>query len=141
MCATPEAGLPDHRQHTLAAAQHIVVPKAHHAIALTDEKCVSRNILCALRMLAAINFDNQTLSAYKINNERPNRFLAHELEPAEPTVTNSEPKFPLGVGLLAAEPTFDMNCSANRPSHSLGSSIRTQMPLTPPSPRKSGERE
>src|SRR5689334_22885978 len=59
-------------------------------------------------MLPAIDFNDQlSLAAGEVDNERTDRFLTYELEPAQPPIAHGEPDFALGVGLRAAQLAFD----------------------------------
>src|SRR5437763_4941296 len=100
----------DRQQHTVSICQHIVIPETEHAVIFTREISVSDDILCALRMVSAIDLNNQSsIAADEIRNERPDRFLPDKLEPAQPPIAESKPQFPLGIGLRASQ--FSLNAN------------------------------
>jgi hypothetical protein len=60
-------------------------------------------------MVTAVEFNHKcAFPAAKIHNETPYYELATKPEAAQSPLTNSVPKAPFGVGLLAAQPLSQM---------------------------------
>ena len=69
-------------QHAVDIPQHVVVPKAQDAIAMIGQPPIALDIVFAVRMLAAIHLDDQSLfTTNKIDSKWPDRFLTNEFQP------------------------------------------------------------
>jgi hypothetical protein len=142
--------LQNDRQHAVAIAQHVVVPEAHHPVALARQERVACGILGTVRVLPAINLDDKAfVAADEINNEGTDRLLADELEAAQPPIAHREPQLALSVGLPAAQASLDAHFPAIGTAHaSFHDQLRrpyhndqcAPLPLTPPSPRSASLR-
>ena len=137
--------LQNDRQHAVAIAQHVVVPEAHHPVALARQERVACGILGTVRVLPAVNLDHKALvAADEINNEGADRLLADEFEAAQPPIAHCEPQLAFSIGWPAAQLTLDAHFPAIGTAHaSLLDQLRrpyhndqcARLPLTPPSPR------
>jgi hypothetical protein len=90
-----------HGQHTLDVTQHIVVPEPLHEEIVRSQPAISLLVVLRLRMLAAIDFDDETSTeANEVTDERAERNLPSEFEVNEAPITQSEPQLALGIGHL-----------------------------------------
>jgi len=82
----------EHLQHAVEIAEDFIVPDADHSIAERIQVGVAALIQRAVRMLPAIDLDNQALlAADEIDVIRSNRLLSGELYPDESTIAQRQP--------------------------------------------------
>jgi hypothetical protein len=82
-----------------SVAQSLVVPKPDYLPAPAFEPGSSLFVYGIVRMLTAIDFDNQSmLGAGEVDNEFADRMLSPELVTRQTPIAQSRPHPPLGVG-------------------------------------------
>jgi hypothetical protein len=82
----------DFLQHRACLFQYVVIPKAQDAVTFTNKPGIAFLISRVLRMLTAIELDNQfVIEADEVNDVRPNRRLPLELEIMKSMRTQSVP--------------------------------------------------
>ena len=65
--------------NTFDIFHHLVIPETQDAVTMCDEPSFAHDITSVIRVLTAVDLDNKPpLPAYKIDNIRPDRLLAHE---------------------------------------------------------------
>jgi hypothetical protein len=106
-------GSGDRFEDTGHVTQHIVVPKSHDAIVVIDKPFVSNRIAPAVRVLATINFNDETkLAANEVDRIGTDRLLPNELEAIEPPRAKSIPHRSFSVSGSFAQasgaPGFDL---------------------------------
>jgi len=80
-------------KHSIDVLGDFIVPDADHAIAKGAEITIAPLIRIALRVLTAIEFDNEApFATNEIHIIGTNRLLAGELEPAELPIAKLAPK-------------------------------------------------
>jgi hypothetical protein len=139
----------DRQQHAFTVRQNIVVPKSHDAIAFGCEIRIAPNVGRILRVLSAIDFNDQIfLAAHEVDDERANRLLPHKLVSAQPPVAQSEPELSFGVSLLTAKTSLNADFPAVRTSHlacpspaSRPSAVRHPLPASRGEGKKSARRQ
>ena len=86
-----ELGL-EHLQHAFDVLEYLVVPDPDDLVTEPGQKSVSLVILLVVRMLAAVDLDDQILlAADKVGIVGAYRFLADEFEAAELAVAQLPP--------------------------------------------------
>ncbi len=74
-------------------AKNIVIPKSQYAIAMPAEPMISCSVTFVLRMLAAIDFDNEAmLATNEIHDVRSGRSLPDKLAASECARSQAIPK-------------------------------------------------
>ena len=98
----------DHRQRIIDPKQHIIVPKANHAISQLLETARTGFVVGLLiEMLAAIQFDDETrLQTNEIGIETIDPMLAAEFAAEQAAITKMLPEDAFGFGLLATQAAF-----------------------------------
>ena len=80
------------RQNSGEISGYVIVPDAEDAIALVGQKCIASQVLFAIGMLRAIDFDDQSLRlADEVGDKRPDGLLLAEFETAEAVITQRAP--------------------------------------------------
>jgi hypothetical protein len=86
-------GAYDCLQHATHVSEHVVVPESQNAIVAIDQPSLADGIARISRMLAAVDLNDQApFSTYKIDDIRPNGFLADKLESGQRAGTQAMPK-------------------------------------------------
>jgi len=128
----------DHRQNTVSIGRHVRIPEAEDTIAVRPEHLVTHPVSHTVGVLASIHFDDELLiPASKIHDEGSDCFLADKFKSAQPTVTQREPQFGLGIGGLSSQTSLKANGRSLRSAHA---SAPHPNPYPNPLPA-SGERE
>ena len=92
------------RENAVEIFHDLVVPIAQHPPSVIFEPLRSHGIGSAVRVLAAIDLDDQrSIEADKVDDIWPQRTLPSELEPAELAVAQCRPKPALGSGQVYSE--------------------------------------
>src|SRR5215470_5212933 len=86
--------------------QHLIVPKAEHAVACRLEEPTAGDISILIqRMMPAVDLDDQPhLCTAEVHDKRPDRVLTAELDAADAPVAEEHPHSALGIGLCAPQP-------------------------------------
>jgi hypothetical protein len=85
-------------------AKRVLVPEAQHRIALRQQERVTRRVVRAVDVLAAVELDDELRrAASKIGEIRPDRRLAHELGAVQATIAQAQPELALGVRRSGAQ--------------------------------------
>jgi hypothetical protein len=83
----------DRFENTRHIAQHIVIPKSQDAIVVIDKPFVVNRVAPVVRVLATINFNNETkFTANEVDRIGTDRLLPNELEAIEPSRPKSIPQ-------------------------------------------------
>jgi hypothetical protein len=98
-------------EHTIEIPKHFIVPEAQNEITARIQVPAAARIRCFLCiMLAAIELDDQLrIRAAEVDNEPVERFLSAEFPSIQPSIAQSEPKSPLGIGLTPSQATCCLN--------------------------------
>jgi hypothetical protein len=109
-------------ENTLEIAQNVVIPKTNDVISAFFQRQRALAVRSgALRMLAAVDFNNQfPIQSNEVDNESCKRNLPLEFYSIELTRPKSRPKKALGVSRILAE----------------SAGVFFQSPLTLPSPQR-----
>jgi len=85
--------------------QHLIVPKAEHAVACRLEDPAAGDISILIRrMMPAVDLDDQPrFQAAEVRDVRTNRVLTAELETTETPIAEEHPHSPLGIRLRVAQ--------------------------------------
>jgi hypothetical protein len=91
-------------QDTVGVREHVVVPEAQHAKALTFEDCRAALVfLDSRRVLATVELDDQTtLQTAEIHYVGTDRVLATELHTEKASIAEREPKATLRQRLVSS---------------------------------------
>ena len=82
-----------HLENSVQILDNIVVPDADHAITESAKCTITAPVFGAVRVLAAVEFDDQTpLAADKVGVVTGDRLLAGEFEAAELTAAKAGPQ-------------------------------------------------
>jgi hypothetical protein len=88
-----------YRQNSFQIRKHVVVPETHDPKAIFREPPIAPLISFRPGVLAAINFQNQSLfEAEEVGDVGSNRDLTPKLERLEPAIPQRKPKLPFGIG-------------------------------------------
>jgi hypothetical protein len=78
--------------------QHIIVPVTRHSEPLREQYCFPRYVTLGIRVLTAIDFDNETLfETDKIENKILKRNLPTKFELREPAISKQSPHLGFSV--------------------------------------------
>jgi hypothetical protein len=93
------------RQHILCTQQHVIVPEAQHAIALSLQYLGTMLVVRErIEMLPAIQLDHQSRRhADEINDVASQQVLPPELVPGQLLPAQEVPQAPLGIGAVAVQ--------------------------------------
>jgi hypothetical protein len=91
--------IPDYLHDSIVVLQHIVVPKAQHAIAVSFQTLRTHRIfLNSIAVLPAINFDHQArFKTYEIRNVALDGELTAEFEAGRVPSAQQFPKMRFGI--------------------------------------------
>ena len=92
-------------ENSFRVSQHVVVPEPQYSITSLIQKLspplISLNLIS---MMSSIQLDDQLrFRAKEVNDEAPDGLLAAKLAAVHLSVTQTQPQFPFGVGLVATE--------------------------------------
>ena len=80
-------------QHAIHIPHYIIVPKSKHSVVALAQPFVTQPIPRIIRVLAAVNFNDQPfLSTDKINNKTANRLLSNKLATVNASCAQKIPK-------------------------------------------------
>jgi len=80
-------------EYPVQVLNDIIVPDANHAVTQGRKLPATLSVFPALRVLAAVEFDNEApLAANKVDVVASDRLLAHEFETSELPVANTGPQ-------------------------------------------------
>jgi hypothetical protein len=124
-------------QHTLRIRKHIVIPEADHAPASLHQVSAAHHIQLGLRMLTAVDFDDQpAFDTGEVGEIGRYGVLATERPSVELMVAKSYPQAPLGFGHVSAKAAGALSCWTDQLCH--GGSLYNLATLGPhpnPPPR------
>ncbi len=85
-------------QHAIHIARYLMIPETQDAVAVFVQPLIPHDVPFAVRVLAAIDFDDQPfLAANKIDNIATERLLAHKPVTFDRTGAKLIPKAQLGI--------------------------------------------
>jgi len=91
-------------KYTGDVAKHVVVPKSQNPITTPCQILITQDVAGTIRMLSAIDLNNQTtLAADKVDCVRTDRLLANELAAIDRARPQPLPKRQFGVSRIAAQ--------------------------------------
>ena len=77
----------NHGEDALLVSRYFRIPESQHVITVCTERGVARPVPGIIRMLSAINFDDEPfLATNKINNVGADGLLPNEFETTQPSV-------------------------------------------------------
>jgi hypothetical protein len=77
----------DHRENAFLISQHVGIPESQHVITVRAERGIARAVPGIIRVLPAVNFDDEFLIATnEIYDIGPDGVLPNEFEPVQPPV-------------------------------------------------------
>jgi hypothetical protein len=129
----------DHAKNALFVSQNLGIPESQHTIAGRAERGIARAVPGIIRVLSAINFDDESfLATNEVNDVRIGGLLANEFETTQPSVAQRKPQLGFSVGALPAKASLQSNLPSLRSAHRSAPHPPRRFRGSAPSPRFAG---